>query len=375
MKKSRVKKLIFIGGARPNFMKIAPIVRALKPEKTFKSLIVHTGQHYDDNMSAMFFKDLEMPSPAYFLGTGAGSGSPLKKTAETMGRLEEIFIKESPDLVIVVGDVNSTFAAAYPAKRLGIKLAHVEAGLRSRDMAMHEEINRMATDCLSDFFFVTERSGADNLVREGKHKNIYFVGNVMIDTLYSSLDKLEKAPTTFATTGLKNRLGRYIFLTLHRPSNVDDRMKAEKILGELEKVSRIFPIIFPVHPRTKKMFRSFGIRFPPGIHVTGPLSYLESLFLWKDAAAVITDSGGLQEETTALGIPCFTLRNNTERPITVDLGTNTLVKDSEITSLPAMISKVKRGRGTKGRVPKFWDGRAALRIVRTLKKLAQNGSF
>ncbi len=360
------KKLVFIGGARPNFMKIAPIIRQTAKLKKFKNIIIHTGQHYDDNMSKVFFEDLAIPKPGYFLKTGSGTHA--SQTAKIMLSLEKIFKQELPDLVIVVGDVNSTMAAAITAKKLGIKTAHVEAGLRSFDMTMPEEINRIVTDSISDMFFVTERSAVKNLLKEGKRRDsIYFTGNVMIDSLFYALKKLKTRRAHFGTTDLKNKLRKYIYLTLHRPSNVDNKEALLNICGILGKAGKIYPIIFPVHPRTKNRLEKFKIKLSPDIHVIPPLSYTESLFIWKDAEAVITDSGGLQEETTALRKPCFTLRNNTERPVTVTCGTNILLNAANRHKLPAMLTGIKTGSYKHGRIPPKWDGNSSKQIVKILR--------
>lgn len=361
-----MKTLVFIGGARPNFMKIAPIVRAVKKTKLFKIKIVHTGQHYDDNMSRAFFGDLDMPEPQYFLNVG--NGLHFEQIAKALPPLENVLKQIAPDLAVVVGDVNSTAAGAIAAKRLRIKIAHVEAGLRSFDMTMPEEINRLMTDSIADFFFITEKSAANNLLKEGKNpNNIFFVGNVMIDSLFYALNKLKNTRLNFSSAQLKEKAQKYIYLTLHRPSNVDKRDRLIKLIKVLENVSKIFPVIFPVHPRTKNNLTRFKLNIPSSIHTLEPLSYTESLFLWKDAVAVITDSGGLQEETTAFHKPCFTLRNNTERPATVKLGTNVLVKEQEINVLPDMIVNVMKGNAKKGITPSKWDGKASLRIAEILK--------
>lgn len=361
-----MKTLVFIAGARPNFMKIVPIIRAAEETKEFKSIIVHTGQHYDDNMSKVFFKDLDIPEPHFFFGVGGGSHA--EQTAKIMVHLEKVLKQIAPNLVIVVGDVNSTAAGAITAKKLGIKVAHVEAGLRSFDMSMPEEINRIVTDSISDFFFTTEKSAIENLRKEGKDSNsIFFVGNVMIDSMFYALDKLRNSRFNFPSAQLKEKLEKYIYLTLHRPSNVDSKEKLSKLIEVLESVSKIFPIVFPVHPRTKNSLTRFNLRLPSSICTLDPLSYIESLFLWKDAFAVVTDSGGLQEETTVLQKPCFTIRNNTERPVTVELGTNVLVREEEIDSLPDMIADVAKGNIKKGIIPPKWNGKASFRIVKILK--------
>ena len=342
-------KLLIVAGARPNFMKIAPIVRALSSRPlevggqggggsafhhTWK--LVHTGQHYDHGMSKVFFDELEIPEPDFHLE--CGSGSHAEQTARVMVAFEKVCLAERPDAVIVVGDINSTMACAITARKLGIKVAHVEAGLRSGDMTMPEEINRIVTDSISDWLFVTEKSGIANLRREGHtDTQIHFVGNVMIDTLLHQVGKLEreraKAPTPAPSTTPAGDTSRpYAVVTLHRPSNVDDAPTLRGILEALAVIADdlpvIFPVIFPVHPRTRRMIDEFGLAgivADAAITLLDPLPYQAFLALWKDAALVLTDSGGLQEETTALGIPCFTLRENTEWPITVEEGTNVLV--------------------------------------------------
>lgn len=354
-------KVLLIAGARPNFMKIAPIYREAQNHSGVNCKIVHTGQHYDYEMSQAFFDDLELPAPDFFLDVGSGSHA--VQTAKVMTAFEKICEAETPDLVIVVGDVNSTLACSIVAKKLWIKLAHVEAGLRSFDLQMPEEINRMVTDAVSDYFFVTEQSAVDNLTREGKGKErIHFVGHVMIDNLLFQLKKLEHLDcSTFSTWHLKQETSGYLFLTLHRPSNVDTPETLAEIVAALNQIARERPILFPVHPRTKKMLEQFDLTLSPRIFRLPPLSFKESLFLWKDAALVLTDSGGLQEETTALGVPCITLRENTERPITVELGSNRLAGNRSEDILNAY-HEIISGTENKMLVPPRWDGKAAQRI-------------
>jgi len=362
------KTIFLVAGARPNFMKIAPVARALeKHEDTFVCKVVHTGQHYDYEMSDVFFEELGIRSPDHSLG--AGSGSHAGQTAKIMTAFEALCQKDRPDLVVVVGDVNSTLACSITAKKLDIPVAHIEAGLRSRDMSMPEEINRMVTDAISDYFFVTEKSGVDNLLAEGKSEaQIFFVGHVMIDNLMFQLDKLNGAASTaFASTSLKNKFPRYGVVTLHRPSNVDDKEILAGIAKALSTLSHDLPLIFPIHPRTKKNLEANHIALSGTVAVTEPLSYMEFLNLWKDATMVLTDSGGIQEETTALGVPCLTLRENTERPITVTEGTNALVGNSPSRIL-AEAKKILDGQIKEGRRPDLWDGRAAERIVEILKR-------
>jgi len=366
-------KLFLVAGARPNFMKIAPILRALNaksnPQITqIEYKIVHTGQHYDYEMSEAFFDDLEIPKPDYFLD--AGSGSHAEQTARIMISFEKVCERERPDVVIVVGDVNSTLACSIVAKKLLIKVAHVEAGLRSFDLTMPEEINRMVTDAITDYFFVTEQSAVDNLRKEGKsEKRVYFVGHVMIDNLLYQLKKLQAVdPAGFDYQSLKQELDQYVFLTLHRPSNVDYRETLAGIVSALNEIAKNIPIVFPVHPRTAKMLKRFDCNLSNKIHQLPPLGFQESLYLWKNARLVMTDSGGLQEETTALGVPCLTLRENTERPVTFEIGTNRLVGNDPqriIDGFKQVVNEVWK----KGEIPPKWDGKAAERIVNVIKKV------
>ena len=358
-------KVLLIAGARPNFMKIAPIYREALKHNHVQCKIVHTGQHYDYEMSEAFFEDLEIPRPDFFLN--AGSGSHAIQTAKIMVAFEELCRNEMPDLIIVVGDVNSTLACSVVAKKLGIEVAHVEAGLRSFDLTMPEEINRMVTDAISDYFFVTEESGEANLVREGKSRDrIHFVGNVMIDNLFYQVAKLNgNMSEHFATAKIKEKLEDYAFLTLHRPSNVDTKSGFSEISEALNLIAAEMPILFPVHPRTKKMMDEFNIIFSDNIYLFSPLSFKESLFIWKDAKVVLTDSGGLQEETTALGIPCVTIRENTERPITIKMGTNILAGTQKESILKAFEAAVSRSKD-QFKVPPKWDGKAAERIWKIL---------
>jgi UDP-N-acetylglucosamine 2-epimerase (non-hydrolysing) len=362
-------KILNIVGARPNFMKMAPIIEAMnKYPKKIDHILVHTGQHYDQKMSKTFFEDLGMPKPDIDLGVGSGSHA--EQTAKIMVAFEKVCLEQKPDLVIVVGDINSTMACTITAKKLGIKVAHVEAGLRSRDMNMPEEINRLCTDVLCDYLFTTDRIADDNLKHEGvADDKIFFVGNVMIDTLLKHKAKASQLD-------LLNRLGliagHYATLTLHRPSNVDDKESLEGILQALKEISVEMPIVFPIHPRTRKMIENFGLESylndsdkVQGIWITEPLGYMEFLHLNMNARMVLTDSGGLQEETTVLGVPCITMRFNTERPITCDEGTNILVGNRKDDILAAA-RKVLEGTALKGRVPDKWDGGAADRIVEIL---------
>lgn len=354
--------LVFlVAGARPNFMKIAPIHRQALGLEGVVCRLIHTGQHYDYEMSQAFFQDLDLPEPDVFLD--AGSGSHAVQTARVMTAFEKVCEDDRPDLVLVVGDVNSTMACSLVAKKLLIRVAHVEAGLRSFDRTMPEEINRIVTDALADLFFVTEESGVENLLREGQpREQIHFVGNVMIDNLMFQLGRLQPdEEARFPTAGLKKRLGTYLFLTLHRPSNVDQAETFHEIAAALNETAERLPILFPMHPRTRKMVELHGVRLSDRIHVLSPLGFRESLYLWKDAAAVLTDSGGLQEETTALGVPCVTLRENTERPITLQMGANILAGNRKAGILEAVGRALGADR-SRFQVPPKWDGQAARRI-------------
>jgi len=354
-------RVMLVAGARPNFMKIAPIFHAAAGLDDIECLIVHTGQHYDYEMSQAFFDDLELPKPDFFLE--AGSGSHAGQTGKIMIAFEKVCEGQKPDLVMVVGDVNSTLACSIVAKKMLIGVAHVEAGLRSFDLEMPEEINRMVTDAISDYFFVTEQSGVDNLLHEGKPKeSIYLVGHVMIDNLLRQEQLLDNCGSdAFPTGSLKKMLGDYLFLTLHRPSNVDDREVLAGIVATLNEISARLPIIFPVHPRTRKMLDLYDLQLADTIHQLPPLGFRESLFWWRDAVMVLTDSGGLQEETTALRIPCITLRHNTERPITVEMGSNVLAGNRPA-DIIAAFEQTLVGECRRGQVPPLWDGKAAERI-------------
>ncbi|HOD72845.1 MAG: UDP-N-acetylglucosamine 2-epimerase (non-hydrolyzing) [Syntrophaceae bacterium] len=360
-------KVFLVAGARPNFMKIAPIWRASRMHPGVVCRIIHTGQHYDLEMSGAFFDDLDLPMPDFNLE--AGSGSHAVQTAKIMTAFEEICQREMPDWVVVVGDVNSTLACSIVAKKLLIRVAHVEAGLRSFDTTMPEEINRMVTDSISDRFFVTEESGERNLLAEGKPvERIHVVGNVMIDNLLHQVGLLEQEDNgRFPTAALKRECTPFCFLTLHRPSNVDERDTFEGIAAALNEIAAEQPILFPVHPRTSKMMAQFDIRLSTRIHLLPPLGFRESLFLWKDADVVLTDSGGLQEETTAMHVPCVTIRENTERPVTVSMGSNILAGIRQDSIVEAYRSA--RQRGKSGTVPPYWDGKAAERIWDVLLKV------
>ncbi|AKU23064.1 non-hydrolyzing UDP-N-acetylglucosamine 2-epimerase [Massilia sp. NR 4-1] len=366
----KIYRILCVVGARPNFMKMAPIMSALGalgPQVEAK--LVHTGQHYDVAMNHQYFQALGIPDPD--INLEVGSGSHAQQTAEVMRRFEPAMDEVQPAAVLVVGDVNSTIACALVAAKKGVPVIHVEAGLRSFDRAMPEEINRLLTDQLSDLLFTTEESGRDNLLKEGiADERIHFVGNVMIDTLRANLERAVPAEKIAADAGRAGfAQGRgYAVLTLHRPSNVDDPAILQGLLEAAAKIAQTTPVIFPVHPRTRATIEKFGLSHlldAPDVLLLPPMGYLEMLGLMRDARVVLTDSGGIQEETTALGTPCLTLRHNTERPITVDEGTNTIVGNDPAHILAAY-EELLQGGGKAGRVPHFWDGRAAERIAAIL---------
>lgn len=368
--KPRKFKIALVVGARPNFMKAAPLLKAMRRSSFFDPILIHTGQHYDFLMSDKFFQDLRLPKPDIFLGVGSGSHA--EQTAKIMIASEKSLFKTKtslPDLVIVVGDVNSTLAVALTAKKIGVPVAHVEAGLRSFDEAMPEEINRVLTDHISNFLFTTEESANKNLKREGiNSKRIYFVGNVMIDSLRQNQLKISQS-SILKQLNLKK--GAYGVLTLHRPTNVDNKKSFLRILKALNVIQKQLPIIFPVHPRTKKQIESLGLKnyFQKlkNLVLIDPLGYIDFMKLMSCAKLVFTDSGGLQEETTVFGVPCLTLRNNTERPVTVQKGTNIIVGDNT-EKIIKETRKILSGNVKKGTIPKNWDGKSAERIIKVLLK-------
>lgn len=362
------RKIISVVGARPNLVKIFPLLDEIKRRSIFKSVLVHTGQHYSRDMSGVFFKDFQLPEPDIYLGIGSGTHA--QQTARVMAGFEEVLIKESPDLVIVVGDVNSTMACAVTCAKLRIPVAHIEAGLRSFDRAMPEEINRIVTDSVANYLFAPSADAVSNLKKEGfKEKNIFFVGNIMIDSLVR-LKKKSADSEILNTLGLKKK--DYAVLTLHRPSNVDDKVAFENILDAIGEIQKRVKVVFPVHPRTKKVLRKFGLgkRFQKlkGVILTAPLGYLDFLHLMSNSKFIMTDSGGIQEETTILKIPCLTLRDNTERPITVKMGTNTIVGNDAKKITDVALSMIDTKPKEHIPLPKFWDGKTAERIISIIVK-------
>ncbi len=361
------KKIIIIVGARPNFIKSAPLLKQLQlhPDK-FETMLVHTGQHYDYKLSRVFFEQLKMRKPDVYLGVGSGSHA--AQTARIMMKTEELMIKNKPDLVIVMGDVNSTMAAAIVAAKLCVEVAHIEAGLRSFDNTMPEEINRVVTDRLSRYLFVTEESGIRNLKNEGAaDSGIFFTGNIMIDSL---INNFEEAGKSEILDELSLKPEEYATLTLHRPSNVDDEVTLKKICTILAEISESIPIVFPCHPRTHGKLREFGLFDninKDALKITEPIGYLDFLRLQSQSKFALTDSGGIQEETTYMNIPCLTLRENTERPVTVETGSNTLTGIDKIKIFDS-VDRIMAGKYKTGKIPELWDGETAKRIVDILIK-------
>jgi UDP-N-acetylglucosamine 2-epimerase (non-hydrolysing) len=355
-------KLALVAGARPNFMKIAPLMKALSGDPSFSVALIHTGQHYDDNMSGQFFRDLGIREPDFHLEVGSGSHA--QQTAEIMRRIEPVLEQVRPNAVVVVGDVNSTAGTAMVAKKLGIDVVHAEAGLRSFDRAMPEEINRIVTDSITDIFLVTEESGRTNLLREGvAEERIHLVGNLMIDSLRQHLERARQSD-------IADRLGvrgaKYGLVTLHRPANVDNPGALAEILGALMEIATELPLLWPVHPRTRARLNSSDTKLPASLRLLEPLGYLDFLSLEAGAALVLTDSGGIQEETTVLGVPCLTLRENTERPATIELGTNRLAGTTQDSVLSAW--RELQSSSPRGRIPPLWDGKAGERSREVLRE-------
>jgi UDP-N-acetylglucosamine 2-epimerase (non-hydrolysing) len=361
-------KIVNVVGARPNLPKIAPLIREMRRYSEIESVLVHTGQHYDDALSSIFFRQMGIPAPDVNLEVGSGSHA--AQTADVLKRIEPILIEHKPDLVLVVGDVNSTVAVSLAAAKLGIAVAHVEAGLRSLDRSMPEEINRVLTDALAEYLFVTEESAIEHLLKEGRPaSSIHFVGNVMIDSL---LHFLPIARQSHIGDELRLTLGqtwqRFAVLTLHRPSNVDSMGKLGELLGAVATIAAEVPVMFPVHPRTQQRLTGAGINCHPQLRMIQPLGYLDFLCLLSNASLVLTDSGGIQEETTALRVPCLTLRDNTERPVTISKGTNILV-GTDPDKIRAAALDILAGKRKTGGIPPLWDGKAAERIVKVLLAL------
>jgi UDP-N-acetylglucosamine 2-epimerase (non-hydrolysing) len=356
-------KIIHVVGARPNFMKVAPVMRALEKQSGIKQVLVHTGQHYDINMSDIFFQQLGIPAPD--INLEVGSGSHAVQTAQVMTRIETVLLSEKPDLILVPGDVNSTLAAAIVSAKLGIPIGHIEAGLRSFDRTMPEEINRILTDQLADLLFTPSVDGDENLLHEGiAAEKIHLVGNVMIDTLVRLLPLTDDE--RFKLKEIGN--GKYALATLHRPSNVDQPDMLGMIIKTLKDIGNDIPIVFPIHPRTRKLISENNLDINhKGLLLIEPVGYIEFLALQKNATVVITDSGGIQEETTFLGVPCLTIRENTERPVTVSIGTNKLI-GRDMSLLKSEIGDILNGGAKKGGVPPLWDGKASERIAEIIIK-------
>ena len=372
-----MKKLILVAGARPNFMKIAPLMHALKRNSSIKPILVHTGQHYDVKMSGQFFEELNIPAPD--MNLEVGSASHAVQTARIMEGFEQVCLKEQPDYVLVVGDVNSTAACTLVASKMGIKTIHYEAGLRSNDRTMPEEINRLVTDAISDYFITTSIDADENLIHEGiPAEKIYMLGNLMIDSLVEQLPKARLTNLTFKLLNNETDIqlgkefceGNYGVLTFHRPGNVDDKQSLTKLVQLWGEISNSIPLVFPVHPRTYKNILQFGLQqlidSYTNLFFIEPLGYLQFIHLVSRSAFALTDSGGIQEETTYLNIPCLTVRPNTERPVTVWEGSNKLIKLDEIVS---EVQLIVDGKGKHGSTPKYWDGQTAERIVKMIEKL------
>lgn len=359
-----ITTIAIVAGARPNFMKIAPLIREFRRNEVFETKLIHTGQHYDNFMSEVFFEDLGMRTPDYSLG--AGSGTHAEQTAAVMLAFERLCIEARPDLAMVVGDVNSTLACAIAARKLNIPIAHVEAGLRSRDWKMPEEVNRVLTDAVSDYLFTPSHDADDNLRREGvSEERIFRVGNIMIDSLVFAL---ERAPTGKGESILANGVRDFGLVTLHRPSNVDDPHRLVSVIETLRGLD--VPLVFPVHPRTRARIERQGLSQDAlgKVRLVEPLGYFDFVGLMKEASFVVTDSGGIQEETTYLQIPCITLRDQTERPVTVELGSNEL---GTLDSLPHQVDRIRNGKWKAGAIPQLWDGKTATRVVGVLERGVQ----
>lgn len=362
-------KITLIAGARPNFMKIAPVIHAIHKAQALnlniRYRLVHTGQHFDEAMSGTFFNELNIPEPHANLGCGGGTQA--EQTAAIMVAFEKELLAHAADIVVVVGDVTSTMACSIVAKKLNTKVAHIEAGIRSGDLSMPEEINRMVTDAITDYFFTTSEVANQNLRKAGvKEEQIFFVGNVMIDTLLANMPKFSK-PSIFDKLELKEK--QYLVLTMHRPANVDAAEKLKSTMQEIVNNVQGLPIIFPIHPRTAKIFLELGIT-SDNLYIANPMGYLEFNYLVKNAKAVITDSGGITEETTVMGVPCITVRDNTERPETISIGTNELIGTNPKAIKP-VLEKLFSNSWKRGGIPELWDGKAADRIIKHLLNLSE----
>ncbi len=355
-------RLGVLAGARPNFMKVAPLMAAMANDPDLETILIHTGQHYDDSMSGSFFRDLQIPPPRHHLQVGSGTHA--QQTAEIMRRLEPVLNQESVGGVLVVGDVNSTVAGALVASKLGMPVIHAEAGLRSFDRSMPEEINRVVTDAISDLLLVTEESGRTNLLKEGKSETqIAFVGNLMVDSLRLHLETALRSDIRERVTQGEERFG---LVTLHRPANVDDPVKLAEIVEALNVITRDLPLYWPVHPRTRKRLQEGNVRLAEGIHLLEPLSYFDFLHMQARATAIFTDSGGIQEESTVLGVSCLTLRDNTERPATIEYGTNRLAGTSKASILAAWREEARSGKIHS--IPPLWDGQAGVRCHAAIRQ-------
>ena len=359
-----MKKIISVVGARPNFIKISPIHKSFqKYKEEIKHLICHTGQHFDKKMSTIFFDDLQMPKPDYYLGIGGGSQA--VQTSRIMIEFEKILLEEKPDLVIVPGDVNSTLAASLVAVKLHIPVAHVEGGLRSFDRKMPEEINRLVTDEISHYLFVTEKNGLINLENEGVDKSkIYFTGNVMIDSLVNFMPHINKSKII---DELSLEPGNFVLVTFHRPSNVDEKENLFQLIDAINEIRKVRKVVFPVHPRTRNNINKFGLsnKIGDNVIILDPIGYIDFLSLTKNAELIVTDSGGIQEETTFLGVQCITVRKNTERPVTCEIGTNHMV-GTDFNKVVSATKSILAGNKKVGSIPEYWDGKASNRIVEVI---------
>lgn len=358
-----MKKIFIIVGTRPNFIKVAPLLIQLKNNKKYKTVLIHSGQHYDYYMSKVFFDELNINPPDHYLNIGSGSQG--YQTAEIMKSIEVVLTENKPDLMIVVGDVNTTMAASIVAAKLYIKIAHIESGLRSYDKKMPEEINRIITDSISNYLFTHSRGADKNLISEGIPKDkIFFVGNIMIDTIINNLGKIQSREK-YREFNLNRK--DFILLTMHRPSNVDNEEVFRSIAGALEEISKNMKIVFPIHPRTVKMAEKLNIKLSKikNLKIINPLSYIDLLSMENDSRCIITDSGGIQEESTFLNVPCFTIRENTERPITIDIGSNILV-GTKTKDIVSNVENCLNGNCKQGNIPELWDGSTSKRIIEVI---------